>query len=367
MRSYQERYLSNRCLYFFPDIVAFQCRHSTWREDVVLENCDVQNCLDMAGKFHLISSDLEPHEDYTGALYEYSHRTLTHESDIMEAFAGMSNVLHMRLNTDWSSRAFDVFGLPAVVFDWALLWEPNKLALRRQGAWPSWSWTGWCGGVGMLIHRITYSELQGWLSDHTWIQWKVYCTDDGRSVSLDTQQRDQSRWPANIYRPAVTAEPREVWAIAQSSVSHSNPANKMSSVFAGYQLLPLLHFAAPHVKFYLQALQSINGVGICYQVCDTAKIPQGLIWVNPAWDHHPNEAYEFIVLSDAKSGEMRQDLLPPAPNVKLSSDWDCYHVMLIERKSGLIPAERIGIGIVHQAALDNAVEPGVEWKEIWLR
>ena len=350
----------------------FQCRRAVWREDVVLENPVVQNSFDMTGKYSISTSDEEPHNDYIGSLYEYSHRTLSLDSDILNAFGGISKILFERMNEGKLTDIKSVFGLPAIVFDWALLWQPNKTAHRRQSGWPSWSWCGWSGGVSMLLSNFTYSELQDWLHNHTWIDWITYSADGRSSACIPshyTCQPNETHWRTLTCQPPVKRQPHEVLAIEGSCVSsHQDMVSQQSPPFFDpAELLPLLHFAAPTVKLYLGAadiLGSDEKQDRCYKIYDAMNTPCGIIWINAAWLHCPDQAYEFIVLSDARSKEMRKDLLPPS---EFDSEWDSYHVMLVNVASERITIERIAVGVVYQEALNRAVDPGVRWKEIWLR
>lgn len=55
------------------------------------------------------------------------------------------------------------------------------------------------------------------------------------------------------------------------------------------------------------------------------------------------------------------------PAIGSEREWGAYHVMLVDLVSGGNVVERVAVGHVYQEALDRAIEPGVKWKEIWLR
>ena len=61
---------------------------------------------------------------------------------------------------------------------------------------------------------------------------------------------------------------------------------------------------------------------------------------------------------------MKKFELPPTDSER---EWGAYHVMLVDLVSGGNVVERVAVGHVYQEALDTAIEPGVNWKEIWLR
>ncbi|KAF2176596.1 hypothetical protein K469DRAFT_722215 [Zopfia rhizophila CBS 207.26] len=81
-------------------------------------------------------------------------RDLSHKEDILNAFSGMLAVLNEYMEGDI------INGIPAPVFDLAVLWAPAAKISRRgcqlrfvneQGMtdtdFPSWSWAGWTGPV----------------------------------------------------------------------------------------------------------------------------------------------------------------------------------------------------------------------------
>jgi hypothetical protein len=67
---------------------------------------------------------------YRRAVELYSLRILTHQRDALDAFTGMLNKLS-------ESRSLE--GLPAALFDRALLWQPRNRLGPRNG-FSSWSW-----------------------------------------------------------------------------------------------------------------------------------------------------------------------------------------------------------------------------------
>jgi hypothetical protein len=77
----------------------------------------------------------------------YQRRDLTYESDVLNAFVGVQEVLGPGFR-----RGF-FYGLPEMFFDMALLWQPRssaspqggKMRNERNPHFPSWSWAGWKG------------------------------------------------------------------------------------------------------------------------------------------------------------------------------------------------------------------------------
>jgi hypothetical protein len=75
----------------------------------------------------------------------YQRRYLTYDSDVLNAFAGITSVLRPGFPGGF------FYGLPEMFFDLALLWQPRSLPIRkisqkcneRNPNFPSWSWAGW--------------------------------------------------------------------------------------------------------------------------------------------------------------------------------------------------------------------------------
>ncbi|KAK4168416.1 heterokaryon incompatibility protein 6, OR allele, partial [Cladorrhinum sp. PSN259] len=79
---------------------------------------------------------------YTSAVDLYTQRNMTWQTDALNAFSGVSDLISQDVNTKFW------FGLPAFAFDQALLWHPRcPLQSRRaqMPSIPSWSWAAWQG------------------------------------------------------------------------------------------------------------------------------------------------------------------------------------------------------------------------------
>jgi hypothetical protein len=86
----------------------------------------------------------------------FNTRSLTYESDTLNAFAGITSVV---------SKSFPggfFYGLPVIYFELGLLWQPRGKMRRRdakdnQGApvpLPSWSWVGWDGDLDLWLWNL---------------------------------------------------------------------------------------------------------------------------------------------------------------------------------------------------------------------
>ncbi|OCL08969.1 HET-domain-containing protein [Glonium stellatum] len=162
--TFQERVLSSRCLFFFNELVYFQCKKNIWCEDrygddsaawpsslFTLEKAQAWSRNQHSrGKYN----DMDDFRFYALFVAEYSQKKMGYPSDIINAFTGITDALDKLYK--WKFGA----GLPLPMLDLALLWTPLETATRRDTKsdviFPSWSWVGWVGSAhyGDLVQRI---------------------------------------------------------------------------------------------------------------------------------------------------------------------------------------------------------------------
>jgi hypothetical protein len=84
------------------------------------------------------------------------------------------------------------YAIPAVMFDWAILWTGHLILrnLKRHAEFPSWAWVGWEGEISMA-NDIYSSFDQHWLLTRTWIEWYIVL-EDGEAVLVWDPERDES-------------------------------------------------------------------------------------------------------------------------------------------------------------------------------
>ncbi|KPM41518.1 hypothetical protein AK830_g4995 [Neonectria ditissima] len=142
-----ERLYSRRCVFFFEDLVTWECHCEKWSgspssvmKKIRGNRHDCANPVpDAAFAFHHTAwPDLD---EYARIVMDYSARRLTLVDDTLRAFAGITHVL---------SRSYPggfIYGMPVMFLDIALLWRPHasvrRRALSRAPFLPSWSWMGW--------------------------------------------------------------------------------------------------------------------------------------------------------------------------------------------------------------------------------
>lgn len=156
--TFQERVLSPRNIVFFRNRVFWECRKSVWSEELASEPDGIVGGMSPR-VFDRYSYSYLPWPDihqYAKLVSSYNNRLLTYQSDGLNAFSAVLDVL---------SRTFQhgfLHGLPELFFDYGLLWRPNTPVIRRIDAkndaakFPSWSWVGWQGNVVISCLKISH-------------------------------------------------------------------------------------------------------------------------------------------------------------------------------------------------------------------
>lgn len=165
--TYQERLLSKRCVFSFPDgSVSFQCSKAVWGEDYYAETPLLKRCAPMmdislnrswmapggakergAPTVHVTNTPYL--HEYCRLVEEYTGRNMSYASDRLLGISGVLDVLRREFGL------YFIHGLPEILIYVALLWQPrNKIKRVPKDPEtclpfsPSWSWTGWTGPVG---------------------------------------------------------------------------------------------------------------------------------------------------------------------------------------------------------------------------
>jgi hypothetical protein len=154
--TFQERFRSQRALLIGDDGMIFNCTHTYSPEDEHCSHTITKNKRMIArGNWIFFTgqdkrcvpylTNLEPFDNYSMYVFEYTRQSLTYQADVLTAFLGILQHLQIKLLCQF------IHGLPEGEFDAALLWSPVGPSIRRcdpetkQPLFPSWSWLGWVG------------------------------------------------------------------------------------------------------------------------------------------------------------------------------------------------------------------------------
>jgi len=223
--TYQEALLARRRLYFTDREMSYECRDLLCREAIRLP-AQVQRRmkagdLDFASwiyEHQAVTNDPStPSNGVFDLLAEYTTRRLTYQADVLNAMLGIFQMLASRerdpmyhicgvpvLPQDDMKKDNDTSWQPLVGFINGLAWLSKRPAKRRPG-FPSWSWTGWEGGVvrGRLsgINLISFSygfdvDLSIVLPDGSAEGWNEYY--DRLRVSHSDETRSDVYFEQNL-------------------------------------------------------------------------------------------------------------------------------------------------------------------------
>jgi hypothetical protein len=182
--TYQEELFSRRLLFFTNHQVYFRCQHSTYCEDRFEDYSDL---LTARGK-GLFGVTHPSYEMWQRLVINYSTRVFRDDIDRYNAFAGIEN----QLRHHWKLPC--LMGIPVKYLVRGLYWH-LRLTKTHQGrtnvcrisTYPSWSWSGWKGGVMLppLNVRFDISDVE--------ISGTVYKFNDKGKMLLTTADSGNSQ------------------------------------------------------------------------------------------------------------------------------------------------------------------------------
>lgn len=163
--TYQEGFLSPRCLVFTWYQAYFQCKSEVWSEDsysfgsppgegkryIGNKLCHLPD----TGKSKIRCSFYQ----YIDAIEAFSKRQFKVDTDALWAFTGVAKAFQPQFGGDFA------WGLPSANLDAALLWNPSHSPGGPRGGshslivdsqmmqlpFPTWSWVSWRGGVKFTV------------------------------------------------------------------------------------------------------------------------------------------------------------------------------------------------------------------------
>ncbi|KIJ36775.1 hypothetical protein M422DRAFT_260866 [Sphaerobolus stellatus SS14] len=361
--TFQELHFTKRSLLFIGGQVSYSCNLiEEWREDVVCEDARFV-------KGHNLPSEERKGNDigsYEGLIQSYSGLSLTYESDIYNAFAGISRQIQAELSVDLCH------GIPDAYFDWFLLWIPISPQKRRNHA-PSWSWSGWTGQSWPRIwdwYTKDIEQIEAALRKRTWIIWYQrvahQSTDcirvwNSKKHLTSTKPKNfyggnvKSRFPLNCSQ--TTPTPRK---LIGAPIYYRDILNSKSGPLSGF-----LQFWTVSVTFKLDIPTSkennsgpkMPGSRIGFYGRDNREL--GILFVDEAWlkDNISKKHHEFILLCEGRDERAKDGREDQEPGWK-------YMVILIEWQGEW--AERVALGSIEKDDLDQTLAPGPVWKEIIL-
>ncbi|KAF4448692.1 HET-domain-containing protein [Fusarium austroafricanum] len=158
--TYQEGYLSTRCLIFTDKEVVYLCNENHLAEEhpsdvdynatrLTLERFSWMIPAETTMGVWTINNNLGPQ------IEEYTSRNLTNDNDSLNALIGILKH-YESLGCSEHEHISHIWGIPiqrlngkedVVLFE--LSWKHKEVASKRRAGFPSWSWAGWTGAIEM--------------------------------------------------------------------------------------------------------------------------------------------------------------------------------------------------------------------------
>ena len=406
--SFQEEQLGTRTLTFINNQVYFSCRSHVYAEDIYESHVDEQDLVRMSDNAtkRFIREDVSSALLYFLAVGAYTLRHLTYSSDILRAFTGVNSVLSQKLSTELFC------GLPASIFDLALLWQPNGPLKRREG-FPSWSWAGWVGPVswsGDTLEAVSYGLfltpdqekklVAGWLEKRTWIEWEYQAADRHRRSFFNKETPDHSDegCKGQEHHTARTGNQYGGMQPLDTLIAHykfQNPQHPRQSMADSLANLHPLRFYTLTAHFRIRPSTEYLRFGsvdkawkpngrIVFLLDNIHSQTSGYVLLDESWKTNcsRDQAQEFLMLSEANA---YCNWTPPHDNHPYKtlefyhsyreddiSQYAEFHVMMVVWKTIVVNgdemrvAERAGLGRVLKPALSDSLKQGPVWKEVML-
>jgi hypothetical protein len=131
----------------------------------------------------------------------YSKRQLTDNSDVLNAFAGVTNMLLDQCGVELCFGLIKSALCPQLV-------SPSPRFLRRRAGFPSWSWVGWEGEAWLSSVTSWYVDEAEWIAKYSWIDWYMYTESDGIG---EFHLVPQSKWkPGMVFGEGLSPNSSEV-------------------------------------------------------------------------------------------------------------------------------------------------------------
>jgi len=352
--TFQEHLLSRRRLFFTEYQTYFECAEDGWCEDVEesrfpwLANHPVR-ASESTGIFlpGFGANITVTFASYADFVTRYSHRHLTHESDIVAAMTALISAMASASGPLGSlPREPFRFGMWISYLDHSLLWQPSldvphtrRTATDDEHArWPSWAWTGWVGGVhynneAYSMGAFTPGGIHAPPVESLISAWNLI-EENGNVVQLEVERYMTSRDASSARYVAPRSH------IGDTSLGFSPPPGTLifRTQRAKFQVLKLKAHedkTMPHAIFDI------------FPLCPSPSKRAGRI-ILPA-STPSSTVFEFIVLS--RCGGVRE-----MGNLFDHHAWGpmyvgcMLHVMAVREACDQQVWERVGLGVINEGA-----------------
>lgn len=324
---------------------------------------------------------IHPLERLLNLIEGFQQRTLSRDSDAINAVAGILAPLSKRMRTSLLQ------GIPTCAFDLVLLFSHNQAVGEEEPGrcrvgFPSWSWAGWVGRTHWNAFHDLYSKydvagINEWLDRRTWIRW--YKFEGGqftRIVRYTEPVADSRRESRDIMYERRSPLPPFSERFAGLRTSQTEPVN----CFVNSISYPVLAFFTVSI-----ALSASSNIPAQFNDPRQAHVFDALFdeenrfcgMISPDVPHNfiEHRRLELVLLS-----ECQRSCFPALNRTGLENrihpvwsadgeegrctDWQMFWVLAIAWTGECY--ERRGLGQILQSPFSKSLSPGALWKEIIL-
>jgi hypothetical protein len=255
-----------------------------------------------------VADEAFPFKVYQRLVDSYIRRKLTNDVDMLNAFAGILQLLEPSLGTAWG-------GIPKRQFTECLGWhEHTALPLTRVAGFPSWSWAGWKG------HTSAFSFMECHINPAFYrfgaASRRLDCFYDART---DTTTSDAHAATFSTGHPLPSDS--DIFERFRSS-NATSPSGSDLLLFWGWEvLLPVSRTPVQHAE---------------YAVYDAAGKKVGQVTLDPTWRAQQHERLSFVIFA-----ARLVTLDPPAGSDQGPTIKYMVQPIVVHRGAGGV-AERVG-------------------------
>ncbi|KAI5804405.1 heterokaryon incompatibility protein-domain-containing protein [Geopyxis carbonaria] len=374
--TYQERELSTRLLFFTTSQAFFQCREFSYSEDFLAEQ-HTHTLEKGFGIYENIGNNLRQSfgplnssfimNVYTRLVEHYTARSLSFDSDALNAFTGVGKVLSEVHGPQYALH----YGLLGTFLEQALTWQPATPApLVRRPDFPSWSWVGWRGAVKYRNSSSDWMLLDGQntVSEHTITTFYLH---PGRTplpgpkkpnLVYDSKfRKPYSRPPAPPPQPPSQPPPQSIPDGTLEFMTTRVPGNSLKVRTGDIHIPPdgtchcFLHGArAPPLAAGIRT------------IIDAAGVAAGSVYIHDTDFDAPLDLEQCYWICLARAGTRGAKVSCPGFDTAVYERLTgCVFELLLVRYDSTGVAARVAAGRVHEDAWVAA--EGLEWATVWLR
>lgn len=352
--------MSSRALYFVEDEIFFHCQQTMFSESCLdsLSSTWPFNLGDRLVNYFTAakSRKMTLATMYVNVMEEYTQKALTYQSDAMNAVKGIGRTMSEIMRSDL------FMGIPACAFDLFILFTSQQQpSLRRRPGFPSYSWSGWAGGVRFLeVFEKDDQLIANWFKQSTWIVWYKRSTSQRPSLVWDPSSRQRMPIPGPEFGYGGR---RQRFPFRRQCNWHEQCETAASETLPRSIKLPeyaILQFWTATCFYAITESNPLTGGA---RLMGSDGQPCGYLFMDGLEDSvffQSNPVCEFALLSLVGSWDWNRI----SDRWEFGRDDNACHVMCLEWNHGV--AERRGLGVISLSSLDRTLGPGPQWKEILL-